>query len=213
MKVRNLTRRLTVAVAASTTGALLGTMAISPSPASAAPRGNTSAAEVLAADGTEFDSTRRDFDITEAAVLAVLEAKPNSPVGLLTQGRQQATVFAPTDFAFFKLVQDLTGKAPRNEAAALRAVTRAFDIDTIETVLLYHVVPGRALGSKKVLAADGGAVETAIGKHLRVRVAGKVVLGDADGDSRNARVTQLDINKGNKQIVHGINRVLRPLDL
>lgn len=213
MQVRTLTRKMNAAIAFSTAGLLLGATALAPSPASAAPRGNTSAAEVLAADGTRFDGTRRDFDITEAAVLAVLDAKPDSAVGLLTQGREQATVFAPTDFAFFRLVADLTGEAPRNEAAALRAVTSTFDIDTIEQVLLYHVVAGQTLGSKKVLAADGGRVETALGKHLGVNVRNKVVLADADRDSRNARVTQLDINKGNKQIVHGINRVLRPLDL
>jgi uncharacterized surface protein with fasciclin (FAS1) repeats len=213
MQVRTLTRKMTAAIAFSTAGLMLGATALAPSPASAAPRGNTSAAEVLAADGNEFDSTRRDFDITEAAVLAVLDAKPNSAVGLLTQGRQRATVFAPTDAAFFRLVEDLTGDAPRNEAAALRAVTSTFDIDTIEQVLLYHVVAGKTLGSTKVLAADGGRVETALGQHLGVRVGNKVALVDADRDSRNARVTQLDINKGNKQIVHGISQVLRPLDL
>jgi len=38
-----------------------------------------------------------------------------------------------------------------------------------------------------------------------------VALGLWDGVS--ARVVQADINKGNRQIAHGVNRVLRPLDL
>ena len=38
-------------------------------------------------------------------------------------------------------------------------------------------------------------------------------LKDRDGNSRNARVIAVDINKGNKQIAHGIDRVLRPIDL
>ena len=40
-----------------------------------------------------------------------------------------------------------------------------------------------------------------------------VRLVDADPDDRNPLVVQPNINKGNKQIAHGINRVLRPLDL
>ena len=36
---------------------------------------------------------------------------------------------------------------------------------------------------------------------------------DRDPNARNPRVIAPDINKGNKQIAHGINRVLRPLDL
>lgn len=219
MNVRHLSRRLTTVVAAtSTAGLLAGALAVSPvTAATSAPlekRGNTSLAAVLAADGTSFDTTRKDFDVLEAAVLAVLDAKPDSAVGLLTQGKKRATAFLPTDGAFIRLAADLTGKQPRNEKRAFSVIAGAVDIDTIETILLYHVVPGRTLGSAKVVATDGGAVETAIGKHLRVKVrGGKVILADADYDSRNARVKQLDINKGNKQIAHGINRVLRPIDL
>ena len=40
-------------------------------------------------------------------------------------------------------------------------------------------------------------------------------LGDADRDARNARVIKAarDVNTGNKQVAHGIDRVLRPIDL
>jgi hypothetical protein len=64
--------------------------------------------------------------------------------------------------------------------------------------------------------ADGARLETAVGKHLRVNVArGIVRLGDADRDARNARVIKAarDVNTGNKQVAHGIDRVLRPIDL
>ena len=64
--------------------------------------------------------------------------------------------------------------------------------------------------------ADGARLETALGKHLRVNVPrGTVRLGDADRDARNPRVIKAakDVNKGNKQIAHGIDRVLRPMDL
>ena len=41
----------------------------------------------------------------------------------------------------------------------------------------------------------------------------RVTIKDLSKTSSNARVIQVDINKGNKQIAHGINRVLRPIDL
>jgi uncharacterized surface protein with fasciclin (FAS1) repeats len=197
--------------AMATSGAMLAT----PAEAAPAAQGDRSLAKVLAADGTKFDRTWGDFDITEAAVLAVLKAKPNSPVALLTKGGQRATAFVPTDNAFRRLVRDLTGKAPRTERAAFKAVT-GLGIDTVETVLLYHVVPGRTLGSRKVVAADGDFVDTAAGLPVKVVVKnGRVQLVDRDFDDYNPRAVAalLDINKGNKQIAHGINRVLRPVDL
>ena len=43
----------------------------------------------------------------------------------------------------------------------------------------------------------------------------EISLWDKDRNSRNARVilSQVDINKFNKQVAHGIDRVLRPIDL
>ena len=40
-------------------------------------------------------------------------------------------------------------------------------------------------------------------------------LRDADTNDRNARVLRAlrNVNQGNRQIAHGINRVLRPMDL
>lgn len=198
------------ALAAST--ALAGAVA----PASAAPAakaGNKSLAAVLGADGTKLDKNWKDFDLTEAAVLAVLDAKPDSPVGLLTQGDQRATAFVPTDQAFRLLVKDLKGFAPKTEAKTLKQVAK-LGVDTIETVLLYHVVAGKTLTSPKVLAAKGKRVQTAQGGSIKVHVIkGKVTLADADKNDRNPRVVVLDINKGNKQVAHAIDRVLRPVDL
>jgi uncharacterized surface protein with fasciclin (FAS1) repeats len=85
-------------------------------------------------------------------------------------------------------------------------------------VLLYHVVAGTTLDSGKVLKADGAELTTAQGGTVTVKVSGSgkkttVALVDQDPSSRDPRVIVLDINKGNRQIAHGINRVLRPLDL
>ena len=48
---------------------------------------------------TGSTTTSGDFDITTEAVLAVLAAKPTSPVGVLTKGKVAVTAFVPTDQA------------------------------------------------------------------------------------------------------------------
>lgn len=209
-------KRLTAGIVTTALAALVvGTAAPAPAVADHERQaGNRSLARVLAQDGTRLDRNWKDFDILEQGVLAVLKAKPNSPVKLLTQGRKRATAFLPTDAAFRALAKDLTGRAPRTERATLRALTAAADVDTLESVLLYHVIPGRTLTSPRVIRADGTRIRTANGAKIGIRVTGKrVVVVDRDRDDRNARVIKVDINRGNKQVGHAIDRVLRPIDL
>lgn len=201
----------------------LGAMATAPA-ASAAPAakpGNTSLAEVLTSDGNTFDKNKFDFDIVTEAALAVIGAKPDSPVALLADGKTRLTVFAPTDQAFRLLAEDLTGRTIKSEKKLFNALVELAGVDTIETILLYHVVPGATLTSGKVLKADRAKLDTAAGKTVRVKVkmrehrAPVVTLRDKDRNDRNARaiIAALDINKGNKQIAHAVDRVLRPIDL
>ena len=185
-------------------------------PAQAASRdlGTTSLASVLGADGQKFDENWKDFDIVEAAVYAVAAAKPKSPVLLLTDGTKRLTAFAPTDKAFRNLAQDLTGKTFTSEKKVFTTLAGLVDVDTLELVLLYHVVPGATITAAKAVNADGAKLKTAAGKNLKVKIAkGKVTLVDKDPDTANATVVAADINKGNKQIAHGIDVVLRPADL
>ena len=203
-----------------TAGAVLTATAIvaaGAAPAQAAPArglGTTSLASVLGADGVKFDSNWKDFDIVEAAVYAVAEAKPDSPVLILADGTKRLTAFVPTDKAFRNLVKDLTGKSYSSEKKVFTKLAGLVDIDTIETVLLYHVVPGATITAAKALQADGAKLTTAAGVKLKVKVKnGMVTLVDKDPDTANATVIVADINKGNKQIAHGIDAVLRPVDL
>ena len=176
--------------------------------------GTTSLAAVLAADGHHFDKKWGDFDILDAAVMAVLKEKPKSPVAVLANGKARLTAFLPTDRAFRHLAKTLTGKRPATEKATFTALAGAAGIDVIETVLLYHVVPGKTLGSGKVAKADGAKLTTAQGGTVTVDVRKKwIALVDADPDLRNPRVIAVDINKGNPQIAHAIDRVLLPIDL
>ncbi|KQW47890.1 hypothetical protein ASC77_15875 [Nocardioides sp. Root1257] len=204
---------LTAAVLAATT-----TVAAAPgaqaAPSTADRAGRTSLAAVLAADGHHFDKNWGDFDILDQAVSTVLKEKPKSPVGVLARGKVRLTAFLPTDRAFRQLAKTLTGTAPKTERATFKALAKAAGVDVIETVLLYHVVPGKTLGAAKVLKSDGAKLTTAQGGTVTVRVKGsKVTLVDADPDLRNPRVVATNINKGNRQIGHAIDRVLLPLDL
>jgi uncharacterized surface protein with fasciclin (FAS1) repeats len=178
--------------------------------------GTTSLAAVLAADGHRFDRNWGDFDILDRAVRNVLKAKPDSPVALLTKGGQRLTVFAPTDGAFRNLARALTGRTPGTEKGVFRALAAAAGVDTIEAVLLYHVVPGETLTSPKVLKADGAELATAQGGVVGVNVTKQGIrLIDRDPSATNATVVPrlVDLNRGNRQVAHGINRVLRPIDL
>jgi uncharacterized surface protein with fasciclin (FAS1) repeats len=196
-----------------TAAALAAVALAAPAPAQAADR-NTSLAQVLAADGHRFDKKWGDFDILDAAVMAVLDAKPDSAVGVLAQRNTKLTAFLPTDRAFRNLATALTGSKPKSEKATFKALADAAGVDLIETVLLYHVVPGKTLNAKKVVAADNKLLTTAQGGTVTVRVKGKkVTLADADPDVRNPRVIATNINKGNPQIAHAINGVLLPADL
>ena len=183
--------------------------------AAATPTGTRSLATVLAPYGGGFDRSWNDYNIVTHAVLAVLAARPGSPVSVLTRGSTPLTAFLPTDRAFQRLVHDLTGKWVRSESDVFAAVA-GLGIPTVETVLLYHVVPGATIDRKAALAANGARLTTAQGGTITVRVRchpRRVVLQDRDPDARNPVVIRFDINRGNVQIAHGISRVLRPLDL
>jgi Fasciclin domain len=205
-------RKIAAGVAAASAVALAAG-ALAPA-AMAADDGTKSLAAVLTAETPAFDKNWNDYDIVTAAVLAVLDAKPNSPVGVLAKGDVALTAFIPSDKAFRTLVKDLTGKKPTTEAKTFAAVAGLGGIDLVETVLLYHVVPGATIDAATALKANGAYLETGV-RAIRVKVVkgSQVRLQDADSNSRNARVNVVNINQGNKQIAHGIDRVMRPLDL
>ena len=206
-----LRRLATVGAAVLLSGTLAATTV---APAQANTQGTRSLAEVLAKDGSGFDHNWHDYDIVDNAIAAVLDAKPNSAVGVLADGKTALTAFLPNDRAFQILVKDLTGKKPRTEKKTFDAVA-SLGIDTVETVLLYHVDPDTRINYKQALKSDGAQLTMASGGIVRVdvRKGHRIKLLDADLNDDNARIVKKDINKGNRQIAHGINRVLRPIDL
>jgi Fasciclin domain len=214
-------RRTVSGIAAGLVAGLLGTtFAAAPANAQTTALGERSLAAVLTSDGNQFDRNWYDYDIVTEAVLAVLAAKPNSPVKLLTDGSVPLTAFIPNDRAFQLLVRDLTGRWIWSEKGVFSKLVDAVGVDAIENVLLYHVVPGATILAKDALKADGATLATALpGAGITVQVKSRVfkliVLKDLDRNDANPLVNPfaLDINKGNKQVAHGILLVLRPADL
>ncbi|MDT0187460.1 fasciclin domain-containing protein [Microbacterium sp. ARD31] len=210
-------RRVPALLAASALA--LGAVQATAPAASAKAAGEDSLAGLLTSDGNQFDKNKRDFDIVTEAALAVVAAKPESPVALLADGTKRLTVFAPTDEAFRLLAEDLTGQSIKSEKKIFEALVDLAGVDTIETVLLYHVVPGKTLTSNKVLKADGARLTTAQGGKVKVDIKKKpslsITLKDRDKNDQDPQVVlkAIDLNKGNKQVAHGIDRVLRPIDL
>lgn len=200
--------------------ATVGAVGLAAAPAAQAqtpPTGERSLASVLTSGGVGFDHDPFDYDIVTAAVLAVLQAKPASPVSVLTDGSVALTAFLPDDLAFERLSRTLTGHWPGSEQAAFTSVA-GLGIDTVEAVLLYHVVPGATLTARQALASDGAVLTTAQGGTLTVDVRRcwwwkRIVLQDQDPRLPDPTVVQYDINKGNLQIAHGISRVLLPVAL
>ena len=210
-------KHLVTAVALATAAVTTASFTAPAASAQQAPRGTTSLAEVLAADGLEFDDSWKDFDILDQAVNDVIEAKPDSAVAVLADGTVKLTAFAPTDRAFRKLVTEVAGSKPEDEASTYEILSTV-GVDTIESVLLYHVVPGAPITYRAAKKADGAKLETANGAKLKVDYrpkSGRVFLVDKDRDAKDAYVLPAakNLNQGNRQIAHGVSAVLRPFDL
>jgi len=219
----NIRRTLSLAlVGAALTTAVAVPAASAASPVDA-PAG--SVLDLLEADGTAFDSNWYDFDILEAAARVVVSApdKGSSAVLALADPSASLTVLAPNDRAFQVLARSLTGKWYGTEAGVLGAIAGAItnglgaDLeDTLEAVLLYHVIGGKAtfadvkaLSGKSVATVGGGTIGIKYYPWLNL-----VVLRDKDTDAANPWVinSKRNIAVGNS-IVHGIALVLRPINL
>ncbi|GAA4447206.1 hypothetical protein GCM10023189_03320 [Nibrella saemangeumensis] len=98
----------------------------------------------------------------------------------------QLTVFAPTDEAFAEL-----GLYPNNVATAL-------PIETLKSILLYHVVAG------KVYSTDltTGPVPTLLGQTVMVDLTSGVMVNDA-----NVIVADIEARNG---VIHAIDKILMP---
>ncbi|MEH2150377.1 fasciclin domain-containing protein [Nostoc sp.] len=108
------------------------------------------------------------------------------------QGKDNLTIFAPTDAAFAKLPPD-----------ALQELLKPDNKEVLLKILTYHVVPGKVLSSDlksgEVKSLEGGTI------NVKVDPATGVTVNDA-------KVTQADIT-GTNGVIHAIDQVILPPDL
>lgn len=179
-------------------------------PASAA--GHTTIVDAVLADDGEFD-------VLEAAVLAVEDAGILAAATLLSSDGA-FTVFAPTDEAFAKLAEDLGASGLESDADVVTWLVTNVGLETIAAVLSYHVVdPAQvpfAVDSSTVVTLE--AAPMLDGNTVGIFAPGKafrsIQFVDNDPDARNPKLVKglFDIEVDNG-IIHGIDRVLRPIDL
>ncbi|MDB9373305.1 fasciclin domain-containing protein [Nodularia sphaerocarpa] len=140
-------------------------------------------------------------DTQNKTLLGLAESSPNfktltaalKAAGLTEtlQGRDNLTVFAPTDAAFAKLPAD-----------AVRDLLKPENKEILLQLLTYHVVNGTVLStdlkSGDVQSLEGGKIKVTVGSN-------GVMVNDAN-------VVQADI-KGSNGVIHAIDQVILPPDL
>jgi len=111
------------------------------------------------------------------------------------------TVFAPTDEAF--------GRVP---SATVTMLTQPQNKAALQSVLTYHVVPGRVTAAQLMqMIRDGGgsaSIRTVNGQNLTATMEGSYVKLTGMGGS-TAYVSQADVMQSNG-VIHVVNGVLTP---
>jgi len=177
---------------------------------------NTIADIVVAASGGatagEFDNDSSDYDM----LLTALQTA--NLVGAVADPQAELTVFAPNDRAFIRLARDL-GYEGNDESdawdflvGALTTLGNGDPIPVLTDVLLYHVVGQR-------ISAFGVILRSIFRVDIDTLLTGATIrprffrLRDNDPDLRDPRLrSPINLNASNG-IIHGINRVLIPIDL
>ncbi|MDZ8055670.1 MAG: fasciclin domain-containing protein [Aulosira sp. ZfuVER01] len=145
-----------------------------------APSSNTQSKNLVALAESNASFSTLTKALKAAGLTATLEGKDNF------------TIFAPTDAAFSKLPQD-----------AVRDLLKPENKEVLVKILTYHVVPGKVLASDlksgEVKSVEGGAINVKVDPATGVKV-------------NEANVTQTDIT-GSNGVIHAIDQVILPPDL
>jgi hypothetical protein len=182
---------------------------------------STLADQILADADGQYDRNWYDFDVIGEIVKAILA--PGS--GVTSQLGAAAgpveggiTAFLPNDRAFQVLAWDLTGRWYRSEADLIPAILGVVDLQTVNTIVEYHVVPGVTIDSATALQSDNAVLTTLMGATFKVDVISKrwaiVQLVDNDRNDLNPFLVKSKLdNVASNGIWHGISLVLRPIDV
>jgi uncharacterized surface protein with fasciclin (FAS1) repeats len=153
-------------------------------------KGSQSIAEIALADDGEFDEL-------VAALVHVDTELGAGLVNLFLNGKDQYTVFAPTDAAFEELYKVL----------GVENITQV-DPQTVLNVLLYHVTEGRRASNSVVPKVNTRTIETLLsGATFKVDKGGKIW---ATGNSAMIVMPNVSASNG---IIHVIDTVILPIKL
>ncbi len=166
-------------------------------------------ARFLADNGGAFDKNQADYDMLRRAVATagLVEALQNKDA--------QLTLFAPNDRAFIRLARDLGFEGHTEQAAwtflveQLTALGDGDPIGPLTNILLYHVAPNNIDIAEFIQSAE---IATLLDGET-FQIAGFVRMIDKDPDANNPRLFSPLNVKYTNGTVHGISRVLLPLDL
>jgi uncharacterized surface protein with fasciclin (FAS1) repeats len=170
-------------------------------------------ADILAAQGGGTDRNWYDYDILAAGVDAAgLTAALDDPSA-------QLTVFIPNDRAFQALVADLYGWqywfASEDTILNKLVELEGSAPGTLQTVILYHAVPGEITSDVALANRRGTELTTLQGGTITVKPVWRTAfIVDQDRNDLNPWLvrSQLDIQASNG-VAHGISLVLRPSNL
>ena len=177
---------------------------------------NTIADIVVAASGGatagQFDSNLNDYDI----LLNALQTA--NLVSAVANPQANLTVFAPSDRAFLRLAKDLgyTGSTESGAwtflVGALTQLGNGDPVPVLTNILLYHVAGER-------LTAVNVITKSFLGQRINTLLTGATIkpffltLIDNEPNLANPFLTlPINLNASNG-IIHGITRVLIPVDL
>jgi uncharacterized surface protein with fasciclin (FAS1) repeats len=138
--------------------------------------------------------------ITNGSFTALVAAlKKTGLANTLFSPTTNVTVFAPTDAAFAQL------PAPLNNAANINAIVDVNTINTLRTVLLYHLVGGRVFSAD---LREGISVPMlAAGNTTITLTGGAKVKGSGNSTASNIVLTDLLARNG---VIHVVDQVLLP---
>jgi len=153
-------------------------------------KGDSSIAEIAINGG---------FDELVDALLYVDEELNAGLVNLFLNGKDQYTVFAPTDDAFMNLYSALDPNGGIDSVRDLPA-------DLVLNVLLYHVTDGRRAANSVVPKRNTKTIETLLGQTFSVNTSGMITAGNS---TANIVFEAANISASNG-IIHVIDSVLLP---
>jgi len=130
-----------------------------------------------------------DIAVADGRFTTLVAALGATELDQALMGEGPFTVFAPTDEAFALL--------PEGTVEALLE-----DLDTLSSILLYHVVEGQVMAAD-VVGLDGEKVAALSGAELAIKVDGDTVMVNES----NVIITDIEADNG---VIHVIDAVLLP---